>query len=107
LRLPRFPEAEQSRVLAESHQKAEAKEEKGRKMIGKLLAGNLAQRTAEADRVPALKAAITHAGLSTRECPHAARCPEGQRRADPDDGEVRQSLDVSGGLRARTFLVRR
>jgi hypothetical protein len=62
-----LPEAEQSRVLAESRQKAEAKEEEGRKMIGKLLTGNLAQRTAEADRIPALKAAITHAGLSTRE----------------------------------------
>jgi hypothetical protein len=63
----KLPEEEQSRILAESRQKAEAKEEQGRKMIEKLLVGTLNQRVAEAERVPALKAAITHAGLSTRE----------------------------------------
>jgi hypothetical protein len=62
-----LPEAEQERILVESRRKAEAKEEEGRKMLGKLLTGDLAQRTAEADRIPALKVAITHASLSTRE----------------------------------------
>jgi hypothetical protein len=62
-----LPEAEQERILVEGRRQAEAKEEEGRKLIGKLLTGNLAQRTAEADQIPALKAAITHAGLSTPE----------------------------------------
>jgi hypothetical protein len=63
----KLPEEEQSRILAESRQKAEAKEEEGRKMIEKLLVGSLDQRVAEADLIPPLKAAIAHAGLSTRE----------------------------------------
>jgi hypothetical protein len=63
----KLPEAEQSRVLAESRRKAEAKEEEGRKMIEKLLVGTLDERVAAADRIPALNAAIAHVGLSTRE----------------------------------------
>jgi hypothetical protein len=63
----KLPEEEQSRVLVESRSKAEAKEAEGRKMIEKLLVGTLDQRIAEADRIQALKTAIAHAGLSTRE----------------------------------------
>jgi hypothetical protein len=63
----KLPEAEQSRILAESRNKAEAREEEGRKLIEKLLMGTFDQRVAEADRITTLKAAIAHAGLSTRE----------------------------------------
>jgi hypothetical protein len=63
----KLPEKEQSRILGESRQKAEAKEEEGRKMIEKLLVGPLDQRIGEADKIAALKAAIAHAGISTRE----------------------------------------
>jgi hypothetical protein len=63
----KLPEEEQSRLLVESRRKAEAKEEEGRKMLEKLLVGTLDQRIGEADRIPALKTAIAHAGLSSRE----------------------------------------
>jgi hypothetical protein len=62
-----LPEAEQERIVVEGQRQAEAKEQEGRKLIEKLLRGTLAERIAEADRIPALKAAIAHAGLSTRE----------------------------------------
>lgn len=62
-----LPDSTQERILVENRNRAEKKEKEGRKQIEQLLFGKFAERTAAAERIPALKAAIAKAGLSSGE----------------------------------------
>jgi hypothetical protein len=62
-----LPDSTQQRIIGENMTRADAREKEGRKQIEKLLMGSFADRTAAAERMPALKAAIAKAGLSTKE----------------------------------------
>jgi hypothetical protein len=62
-----LPDSTQERIMVENMNRAEAKEKEGRKQIEQLLVGKLADRTAAAERMPALKAALAKAGLSASE----------------------------------------
>lgn len=62
-----LPDSAQQRIVGENMLRADAKEKVGRKQIEQLLLGSLAERTAAAESMPALKTAITKAGLSSNE----------------------------------------
>lgn len=63
----KLPDSTQERIIVENMNRSEKKEKEGRKQIEQLLFGEHAQRTAAAERIPALKAAIAKAGLSSGE----------------------------------------
>jgi hypothetical protein len=63
----KLPDSTQSRIIGENMTRADKREKEGRKQIEQLLFGKAAERTAAAERTPALKAAIAKAGLSTGE----------------------------------------
>ncbi len=63
----KLPDSTQERMIVENMNRSEKKEKEGRKQLEQLLFGKHAERTAAAERIPALKAAIAKAGLSSGE----------------------------------------
>ena len=62
-----LPDSQKERIIVENRRRAEAKHKEGEKQISQLMVGSLADRTAAAERIPALKAALGRSGLSASE----------------------------------------
>jgi hypothetical protein len=66
-RFKALPDSQKERIIVENRRRAEAKFKEGEKQLSTLSVGTLADRTAAAERIPALKAALGRAGLATSE----------------------------------------
>jgi hypothetical protein len=59
-----LPDSAKQRIMAEEMGKAEAKQKEGEKQLSALMKGSLADRVAAINKIPALSAALSKAGMS-------------------------------------------